>query len=177
VNTSPSQPSTEPTEQTTQEPEPEGDEQQITTDRPLQDSSGLNTSEPSQNGDDEPDTLDPLENLPADLPEHEPAILNLSRGTMVFRFSPDLQDSVDADTVSMLGEFLDSPKNTSNAIVLVEIPQLSENEQAIMITAVTDAFSQHGVAQHSLSFAIYQSTFDGDFYEVRLSFIQPANDK
>jgi len=105
------------------------------------------------------------------------ASINRSAGTMTFRFSPSSQDSLDDDTVAMISDFLDSPRNTANSQITVSIPQLSETETAKIISAVTDAFAEHGVAQRSLAFTIYRLNSSNNSYEIRLSFSQATSRK
>jgi len=84
-----------------------------------------------------------------------PVDINVPAGTMSFAFSPELQDTVDTETISMIGDFLRSPGNTRNSIIVVHIPDLSGTEKDILVNAVVEAFAQHGVARDDLSYVTY----------------------
>ena len=103
--------------------------------------------------------------------------LNRSAGTMSFRFSPSSQDSLDADVVAMIGDFIDSPRNTANTRIIVSIPQLPEEETSKIIAAVIDAFAEQGVPQSDLGFTVYNRSSGSDSYEIRLSFSQATSRK
>jgi len=105
------------------------------------------------------------------------AHLNRAAGTMTFRFSPSTQDSLDADIIEMIADFISSPRNTADSRIVDSIPQLPERETATIITAVTDAFAQNGVAQRDLGFTVYNANSGNDSYEIRLSFAQTTNRK
>ena len=170
------------------------------TSEPLPNGSGFNPLEPTDDPDDEPadDPVDEPADEPADeptnqdLPESDngesgsydpthdeqkfgPVSLNLSKGTMVFIFSPDLQDALDDETTAMLGEFITSPKNTAGTQITVEIPNLSEEDFIATKDAVVKAFALHGVTQKDLVFTILRTGADGIYFEIMLSFTDPIN--
>ena len=150
----PQEPADEPSEDTVQDPSEE-----------TTDSTELDEEEP------------PQEEGQSALPVVAGPSLNRSAGTMSFRFSPSSQDSLDEDTIAMLGDFLDSPANTANSRVVVSIPRLPETETAKIIAAVTDAFAEQGVEQRDLAFTVYSSNSGNASYEIRLSFSQSVNRK
>ena len=149
---------------------------------PLPNGSGFNPLDPSdqdppQNCDDESDLSDPPQDLPSSQPEYGQAELNLAEGTMIFVFAPDVHDSLDDTTVSMLGEFLTSPKNTHKTKVAVEMPNLSEEDTAALISALADAFAQHGVTQEKLVYLKHQTEPSERSFEVILSYYNDPNEK
>jgi len=184
----------------TSEPDPDNDSSVIS-DRPLPDGSGFNPDDssvdtpadtPPDNSVDTPDdnsidtpsdddsesgSFDPLPEQLDEVPEYGPVSINNAEGTMLFIFAPGLQDALDDMTVSMLGEFITSPKNTVDAVILIEIPLLSEENTTILISAIADAFAKHGVTQSELAYVVYQSDKDETTYEVTLSFYDDPNRK
>ena len=122
---------------------------------------------------DEPDDTDDTE----DLPEIGPIGINLTTGTMQFMFAPELQDALDTDTVSMMGEFITSPRNTSNSKILVEIPTLPANQITTLTTAITTAFSEYGISQRDLTFEAYQADSDDRSFEIIMTFVQTSGQK
>jgi len=159
---------------------------------PLPDGSGFNPDDPAENGYGEqgeynppPETPAPPEPSPTPSPEEIPAppdqpqetgpvSINRSAGTMSFMFSPEKQDALDADTVSMIADFITSPRNTSNSQVSAEIPVLSNSDTSVLKSAITEAFAEHGISQSRISFATYQSDSSNNSFEVKLSFIASA---
>jgi hypothetical protein len=169
-NTSPPPPVDDPSHTT--DPEP-GDDLPEISNGPLPDGSGLNPldppeQEPPQAGNEEHD-YDP--------PEFGPIDLNLPDGTMLFLFSPEVQEVLDSETISMLSEFVTSPKNTADAQIIAEIPALPEEEASMLIAAINDAFALYGVSHEDLSYVVYQSNEDERSHEVKLSFVLAANRK
>ena len=100
--------------------------------------------------------------------------INVNEGTMRFWFSPSSQDYIDANITSLIGDFLESPQNTSSSEIVVEIPNLSDSERQSLISIVTDAFAEHGVAQRDLSFAPYLLNSNVGVFEIRLHFSEPT---
>ena len=117
------------------------------------------------------------EEQPPELPEIGPIGINRTAGTMRFLFAPELQESLDADTITMLGDFITSPRNTNDARILVEIPVLPAAQTTTLTLAIADAFSQYGVSQRVLSFDTYRSDLTEGSFEVMLSFIQASSPK
>jgi len=157
-------------------PEPEDT---VVSDRPLPDGSGFNPLDPAENENGEQGSFDPPVNDAIGEPEFGPLNLDLAGGTMQFRFSPELQDSLDDDTISMLGEFIKSPMNTDRTQIVVEMPQLSEDNTSLLITAITEAFAMHGVRQEALAYVALQTNPDEDerSFEVKVAFLPKGDQK
>ena len=97
-------------------------------------------------------------------------VFDLNAGVMTFLFTPDLQDTLDSDTDTKLGELLTSPKNTTDAKIAVEIPQLPDTETAILTTAILNAFNKHEVPLSDIIFFVYQTVPDAQTFEIKISF-------
>ena len=95
---------------------------------------------------------------------------DLDAGTMTFLFTPDLQDIIDTHIDTKLGELLTSPKNTNDAKIAVEIPQLLDNETTIITTAILNAFTKHEVPLSDIVFFVYQPAPDIQTFEINISF-------
>ena len=128
----------------------------------------------------EPPTPQPTEPPPSgngngnghgdDIPEYGPVGLNITEGTMLFMFSPALQETLDEDTVTMLSEFLSSPKNTEESMVQVEMPNLTEDDTTLLLSAVGKAFSTYNVKLSDIVYVKNQTEVKGINFEVKLSF-------
>ena len=90
-------------------------------------------------------------------------------GTMTFFFTPNAQTSLDENTVSVIGELLLSPKNTEDSTIVVEIPQLDDDDMAVLTTAVINAFSAHEVPLSDIVFIIYQPEPDTQTFKINIS--------
>lgn len=99
-----------------------------------------------------------------------PVGFSRAAGTLSFLFTPHLQDAVDADTVSLMGELLASPRNTPESQIVVEIPQLTRNETAALTSAIAEAFSTHGVARRDLVFNTFQPAPGEETFEINIFF-------
>ena len=142
---------------------------------PLPEGSGVDPPDPPPSGNGEQGSYDPPVDPPEEPQEFGPVGLDKTAGTMSFLYAPDLQSSLDADTISMMGDFITSPRNTDDSQITVELPQLSENETTELISAITDAFAQHSIAQNDISYIVTSSTPDDHIFEVYLSFTQATN--
>ena len=116
------------------------------------------------------------EALPGVQPTDQPAapgqpIVDPSGGTLSFFFAPELQNTLDAETLSMLGVFMDSPKNSQDTLIAVEMPRLPEDDQNKLISAVVSAFAAHGVGEQRLAYIVNSSAASGGVFEVKLSYI------
>ena len=171
-------------------------------DTPLPDSSGVDPGDPDETGNGEQGSFDPPSDPPEDTsqeqsqdppddssddssddeqqddqPQAGTSSINRSAGTMSFSFSPTQQDSLDDDTVKMLGDFITSPRNTADKQILVEVPRLSGENATVLTNAIIDAFAQNGVSQSAFSFVTYQTGSGDQSYNIRLSFSQTSNRK
>ena len=146
---------------------------------PLPDGSGFNPTEEPDPGAGEQGEFDP-EPTP-DPPEEEPdetiVYIDLSEGIMLFQYSPESHDSLDDFTVSFINEFLTSPKNTDDTQIVIEMPQLPEDEQSALISAVISAFAQHDIPPEALSYSIYHANPDVASFEVKFFFHSVENRK
>ena len=151
-------------------------------DGPLPNGSGLNPpnepppiiEDPPQNGNGESGPHDPD-------PPHSSNFglidVNPSLGILSFFFAPDLQNTLDAGTVSKIGTFLDSPKNRVCVQIAVEMPLLSSEDSSKLISAIGNAFAPHGVTQDNLVYITYKSDVVEASFEVKMSFIQAPRPK
>jgi hypothetical protein len=114
---------------------------------------------------------------PDDEPEPGPVDINVTAGTLSFMFSPQSQDSIDTETVSMIRDFLNSPVNTSGSRIVAGIPNLEENETVIIIDAIIGAFAQYGVSQNRLTYVTYPAGTSKNIFEISFSFERVANQK
>jgi len=162
VQEPPDDPSQEPAEGSGQEP---GEE-------PGEDPAHEPDDDQPEDPDDPPQ--EPGQEQPEQSPEVGPVDINRSEGTMSFTFAPGLQDALDADSAAMLSSFLSSPKNTKDAEIIVEIPQLSIYDRTALISAVTNAFASHGVTKDTLTFKTYQASPNDDPVKVMMAFYQPV---
>jgi len=112
-----------------------------------------------------------------DMPEIGPISIDRSAGTMHFMFAPELQESLDADTITMLGDFITSPRNTRDSKILIEIPVLPAAQTTALTLAIADAFSQYGISQRSLTFEAYQADLTNSSFEIIMYFIQTSSPK
>jgi len=99
-----------------------------------------------------------------------PVAFDFENGTMTFLFTPNQQDVIDNNTDIKLGELLTSPKNTNDAKIAVEIPQLPDAETAILTTAILNVFNKHGVPLSEIVFFVYEPEPDIKTYEINISF-------
>jgi len=151
---------------------------------PLPDGSGFDPTPPPETNGEDPDYIEPIpdpEKEPDEDPDEEPEFglmsVDRSAGTMQFTFSPDQQASLDTETLSAIGEFVASPRNRSNTQIVVEIPHLSNEDSPVFISALTEAFAQHGISQDKLTYVPYGSTAYERVFEVKLSYRQATNQK
>jgi hypothetical protein len=125
------------------------------------------------------DTPDPSLNLPnddnnesthPDTSLDDLVAFDLEAGTMTFLFTPNQQDALDSNVDTKLGELLTSLKNTNNAKIAVDIPQLPDTDTAILTTAILDAFTKHEVPLGDIVFFVYQPDPDVQTFEIHISF-------
>lgn len=87
-----------------------------------------------------------------------------------FYFSPNFQNTVDAETSSVLGIFLSSPKNDPNVQILIEIPELSDGDAKKTKSAIISAFAAQGVREQRLCFIVNDGEAGNDPFEIYMSF-------
>lgn len=75
-------------------------------------------------------------------------------GTLSFLFSPGIQSDVGPEISAMIGEFLSSPRNTLNSVILVEMPTLSHQHADVFIDAIVEAFKAQDVGEQRLAFSM-----------------------
>jgi len=97
--------------------------------------------------------------------------VNPTEGTLSFLFSPNIQDALDAETSSMLDEFLGSPKNTLDSIIAVETPQLTLEQSEAIVAAITGALSARGIQQSRIAYVTRPAVTEDDAFEVNMFYI------
>ena len=113
---------------------------------------------------------DDIQAQPEDPSVNGAARINIDEGTMRFWFSPEAQESIDSDVVSLMGDFLQSPQNTASSEIVVEIPSLTDEERESLESVITAAFAEHNVSQNDLSFAPYLLNENVGVFEIRMHF-------
>ena len=181
------------------EPTPNGSEpgdlEPVVTENPPHDDNGLEPDDPPGESNGEQGSFDPPveppvepddpgdDDLPPDdvTPDEPPEIglvnINRTGGTMSFMFAPDQQNALDSDTISTLGEFVTSPRNTDNSVILVEMPDLPASQKSALTAAIADAFSKQGITRSGLLFETYAAQSGDSSFEVRLSFVPSSSPK
>jgi len=91
----------------------------------------------------------------AQLPFTPLVSFDLNAGEMVFLFAPGMQTLLDDNTAYMIGTLLASPKNTDDAIISVEIPQLPDDETITLTTAITNTFTELEIPLSDIVFFVY----------------------
>jgi len=101
-------------------------------------------------------------------PQSGQVSVNPSEGTLSFSFSQTGQNALDSETISALDAFLSSPKNTQDAIIVVEIPALSDTGAEKLTNAVVSAFVMKGLKEQRLAFVTTPVKTDAESFEVNL---------
>jgi len=101
---------------------------------------------------------------------------NPYEGSCTFFFSPSQQDRLDSETLSMLDEFLKSPRNTDNNMIVVEMPKLSDKDFEKTISIIVSAFASRGVSEQRLAYITIPGKAAGEEFLIRLYFA-PQNTK
>ena len=115
-------------------------------------------------------TDDNIEPASSDTSQTGPVSLNIDAGEMTFLFAPDSQTVLDDNTSSMIGQLLSSPKNTNDSKIAVNIPQLPDDETAVLTTVILNAFITHNVSLSDIIFFVYQPEPDTETFEIGISF-------
>ena len=108
---------------------------------------------------------------PPQPPRFGPTGGNPSEGTLSFLFSPDLQDMLDAETSSMLGEFLRSSGNTDDSLIAIELPQLSDEDSEKIMTIMVGSFAARQIPEQRLAYIMHPGEIATGAFEVHLSFV------
>jgi len=90
--------------------------------------------------------IDDTQNVP-ETPEPPSSIfisVDVNEGALSFLFAPGNQSVLDEETVSMIGEFFTSPKNTPDSYIMISSPRLSPGDQRAMMYALEGAFESYG---------------------------------
>ena len=88
-----------------------------------------------------------------------------------FMFSPDMQDSLDDATLVNLRGFVNSPDNTDDSSIAIEIPKLSEADAQKLLKALDSAFADLGISEQRLVYISDKTVTAQGTFEVNLSFI------
>jgi len=91
-------------------------------------------------------------------------------GVLTFLFAPESQANLERSTIEKIGELLSSPENTEDKIISVEIPQLSDDDTALLTDAIIDAFESLEVPLSVIIFNIYQPDPSITEFEITISF-------
>ncbi|MCL2628360.1 MAG: hypothetical protein FWD44_06675 [Oscillospiraceae bacterium] len=116
---------------------------------------------PPENNQNGTDVTDPSSNL---------VDFNLNAGVMTFLFSPGQQSALDENIISLIAELLNSPQNTAEAKIAVEIPQLGDENTAVITNAVIAALEALEVSINDITFFVYMIETKTEDYEINISF-------
>jgi len=98
-----------------------------------------------------------------------PIAFDIDAGTMTFLYTPSLQSALDDETASLIGQLLTSPQNSNDSNIAVEIPQLPEDDTAVLTTVILNAFINYNVPLSDITFFVYQPEPDAETYEINIS--------
>ena len=141
-----------------------------------QNENGLTASEPTPEVIPDPDpaqvssTEDNSEPVSLDPSLAGPEVFDFSAGFLTFLFTPDIQTTLDDNTISILGALLASAQNTDDSMIAVEIPQLPDDNTAIITNAIISAFNAYEVPLSDIVFFVYQPEPDVQTYLITISF-------
>lgn len=105
--------------------------------------------------------------------EPGPTGLNIGEGTMSFLFFPDEQSAFDAATLTSFREFLTSSKNTSDSLIRVQVPNISDADEQIFMSALLSAFSANNLSESRLLLVKSSSRITESHFEASLSYTVP----
>ena len=94
-----------------------------------------------------------------------------SEGSLSFRFSPTLQTSLDAETASMIGDFLRAPDYSPDCLIVVSMPSLSNEDAERLMSAVVNVLAPHGIYENRLRREIQSAASAGETFDVSLRFV------
>jgi len=160
AKTSAVSPSTTPIPDTTESPPPQG--------------GGFNPpviSPPGGNGDQ--DGQGSTDGQGAERPPgYGQSVVDPVEGTLSFLFFPEMGDTLDDETSSMLDEFLSFPKNTSDSIVAVETPRLSSVVSAKFVKVIVGALGSRGIEENRIAYITNSGVpLDDGSFTVSFSYI------
>jgi len=104
---------------------------------------------------------------------NENATIDIDSGNMTFMFTPESQITLDGNVISMIGQLLTSSKNNNDSKMAIEIPQLPDDETAILTTAIINALSTYDIPLSDIIFFVYQPDSGIKTFKINISF-QPA---
>jgi len=101
---------------------------------------------------------------------NDTAVIDNEAGIMTFQFTPATQTSLDESTISMIGELVTSPKYTEDSMIAVEIPQLTDEDDAVTLsTAIIEALTSFDVPLSDIVFYVYQAESGAVTFEIKIS--------
>ena len=115
---------------------------------------------------------DPGGQAPQQPPENSQNNVDPSEGTLSFLFSPDQQNALNAEILSMFDAFLSSPKNTRDNIIMIEMPRVSDEDAEKLMAAVVNAFAVYNVGEQRLAFSTSAAEPSGGSFAVSLYYIR-----
>ena len=70
----------------------------------------------------------------------------------------------------MLDDFLKSPGNTQDSLIVAQMPQLQDEASEKVVAAIVSAFASYGVSENRLAFSKIPTEAALGAFEVHLSF-------
>jgi hypothetical protein len=119
-------------------------------------------------GDDNNETEEHTPSKPPELCYNDDSI---TEGIFSFVFFPDGQDLLYDRTLSMLYEFINSPQNTDDSSIAIEIPKLLAGDMDKLRHALNSAFTGLGISEQRLVYVTNSSPIADGAFKVSLSFI------
>jgi len=100
------------------------------------------------------------------------AVIDIDAGILTFQFSPASQKTLSDSTLSMIGELAKSQKYTADSMFTVEIPQLSDDDDAVRLTtAIIEAFTSFDVPLGDIILFIYKAESGAATFEIKISLV------
>ena len=100
-----------------------------------------------------------------------PIYFSLDAGVLAFLFTPHVQDKIDENTDSLIGELLTSPKNDEDAKISVEVPQLPDDDKTILTAAIINSLNLYDILLSDIIFFTYQPEPDIQTFEIKISIL------
>jgi len=95
---------------------------------------------------------------------------NIDSGVMSIQLPVDLPEALEDNIILLIADLLESPRNTENTTIGVELPQLSDEDMAKLTDTIINAFALLEVETKDITFFIYQIAPDSRDYIVNISF-------